>query len=75
VEKIFLPLSLDRKQPDVVRMIAISAVALTSRHSSPVEMIVRSLEDDPNDNVGHYVFTVLQQLSKLSSPCDGLKEL
>ncbi|XP_060608001.1 uncharacterized protein LOC132760118 isoform X2 [Ruditapes philippinarum] len=75
VKKIFLPLSLDRKQPDVVRMIAISAVALTSRHSSPVEMIVRSLEDDPNDNVGHYVYTVLQQLSKLSTPCDGLKEL
>ena len=55
-------------------MMAIS-VLLASRHSSPIEMVVRSLEDDPNDNVGHYVYKVLQELPKLSTPCDGLKEL
>ncbi|XP_053394079.1 uncharacterized protein LOC123525183 [Mercenaria mercenaria] len=75
VEKIFLPLSMDRRQPDIIRMIAFNVVAFASHHRSAMEMIVKSLEDDPNDNVGNYVYSALLEFSKLSTPCDELKEL
>ncbi|XP_052257469.1 uncharacterized protein LOC127862411 isoform X2 [Dreissena polymorpha] len=69
VLKLLLGVFYDRTEPDDIRIIAYLTSLAAKPDQSDLELVARSLEDEPSLNVGSLVYASLLELSMTSKSC------
>jgi hypothetical protein len=69
VQKILMPIYMNRREPAVLRMAAVYELMSTKPERPLLEIITKNLQTEPSLQVGSFAYSYLQSLANSTNPC------
>lgn len=69
IQKILMPIYMNRREPSVLRMAAVYELLSTKPERPLLEMITKNLQTEPSLQVGSFAYSYLQTLANTTNPC------
>jgi len=69
IQKILMPIYMNRREPAVLRMAAVYELMSTKPERPLLEIITKNLQTEPSLQVGSFAYSYLQSLANSTNPC------
>jgi hypothetical protein len=69
IQKILMPIYMNRREPSVLRMAAVYELMSTKPERPLLEIITKNLQTEPSLQVGSFAYSYLQSLANSTNPC------